>query len=126
MVVSQVSLGRKNRLWFSFDGLDAAYVFDQNCRTVFGSAVCGRITLYPGVRIRSSVAAGRYARLPTGHPQGYQDSFTAFVGDVYAAVAGETPDGLPTFEDGLRATRITAAVVESARSGNWVNVPEGP
>ena len=29
VVVSQVSLGRKNRLWFSFDGLDAAYVFDQ-------------------------------------------------------------------------------------------------
>jgi len=73
-----------------------------------------------------STAAGRYARLPAGHPQGYQDSFTAFVGDVYAAVAGETPDGLPTFEDGLRATRITAAVVESAHSGTWVKVPEGP
>ena len=68
----------------------------------------------------------RASRLPTGHPQGYQDSFTAFVGDVYAAVVGEKPDGLPTFEAGLRATRITAAVVESARSGNWVNVPEGP
>ena len=29
VVVSQVSPGRKNRLWFSFDGTDASYAFDQ-------------------------------------------------------------------------------------------------
>ena len=46
--------------------------------------------------------------VPAGHPQGYQDCFDAFVADTYAAIAGEAPDGLPTFTDGLRAARITA------------------
>ncbi len=126
VVVSQVSLGRKNRLWFSFDGADAAYVFDQELPDslwVGGLRENHVVSKGPDTL---SVAAGRYARLPTGHPQGYQDSFTAFIGDVYAAVGGEQPDGLPTFDAGLRATRITAAVVESARSGNWVKVAEGP
>jgi predicted dehydrogenase len=71
----------------------------------------------------TAATARSYARLPAGHPQGYQDSFTAFVSDVYAAVAGHKPDGLPTFADGLRAAVLTQAVVDSARSGTWVEVP---
>ena len=126
VVVSQVSLGRKNRLWFSFDGLDAAYVFDQELPDSLWVGGLRENHVIPRGPDTLSAAASSYARLPTGHPQGYQDSFTAFVGDVYAAVAGEQPDGLPTFEAGLRATRITAAVVESARTGNWVKIPEGP
>ena len=65
----------------------------------------------------------RYAKLPPGHPQGYQDSFNAFVADVYAAVQGQEPDGLPTFRDGLRAALITDAVVRSAAQQKWVDVP---
>ena len=57
----------------------------------------------------------RIRSLPAGHPQGYQDCFDAFVADTYAAVNGEAPDGLPTFADGLRAARITAAVLELVR-----------
>jgi predicted dehydrogenase len=58
-----------------------------------------------------------------GHPQGYVDCFTAFVADVYAAAAGNPPDGLPTFADGLRAALITDAVVTSAARGSWVELP---
>jgi len=126
VVVSQVSLGRKNRLWFSFDGLDAAYVFDQELPDSLWVGGLRENHVIPRGPDTLSAAASSYARLPAGHPQGFQDSFTAFVGDVYAAVAGEKPDGLPTFEAGLRATRITAAVVESARTGNWVKIGEGP
>jgi hypothetical protein len=50
-----------------------------------------------------SPAASRYAILPAGHAQGYGDAFDAFVADACAAVRGETPDGLPTFADGLRS-----------------------
>ena len=71
-----------------------------------------------------SEPAAAYARLPAGHPQGYQDSFTAFVTDVYAAIGGHKPDGLPVFADGLRAAVLTAAVVESARNETWVEVPQ--
>jgi predicted dehydrogenase len=60
--------------------------------------------------------------VPGGHAQGYQDSFNAFVADTYAAVAGDTPDGLPTLEDGLRSARIVEAVVDSAASGAWTSI----
>jgi len=60
--------------------------------------------------------------VPSGHPQGYQDAFNAFVADSYAAVAGENPDGLPRFTDGLRAVRITDAVIDSAESGTWIEM----
>ena len=65
-----------------------------------------------------------YATLPAGHPQGYNDLFDAFVGETYAAVRGDAPaDGLPTLADGLRAARVTDAVLESARTRSWVEVP---
>ena len=40
----------------------------------------------------------------------------------FAALAGPAPDGLPTFTDGLRAARITRAVLESSRRSQWVEV----
>lgn len=68
-------------------------------------------------------SAAAYAYVPAGHPQGYQDSFNAFVADTYTAVhTGERPDGLPTFADGYRAATVTAAVVEAARTQSWVDV----
>jgi predicted dehydrogenase len=72
--------------------------------------------------VRRAGGVARYTVVPAGHPQGYQDCFDAFVADTYAALAGETPDGLPTFADGLRAARITEAVLESSRSRSWVEV----
>jgi predicted dehydrogenase len=118
VVISQVSPGRKNRLWFSLDGADASYQFDQELPDA----------LWIGGRDASAVvprgaAPTPYDVLPAGHPQGYQDCFTAFVADVHTATAGGTPDGLPTFADGLRAAVLTDAVLDSATRGDWVEVP---
>ncbi len=123
VVVSQVSPGRKNRLWFSFDGQDASYSFDQESPdTVWvGGRSENRVILRGPDTLRPDAA--HYATLPAGHPQGYQDSFNAFVADTYDAVGGHEPDGLPTFADGSRAASVTAAVVQSARSHTWVEVP---
>jgi predicted dehydrogenase len=123
VVVSQVSPGRKNRLWFSFDGPAASYSFDQELPDslwVGGQRANQSVPRGPDTL---SEPAAAYARLPAGHPQGYQDCFTAFVADVYAAIGGQKPDGLPAFTDGLRAAVLTAAVVESAAQSNWVEVP---
>jgi hypothetical protein len=61
--------------------------------------------------------------VPGGHPQGYQDCFDAFVAEAYAAFSGEDPaDGMPQLDDGLRAVRITEAVVESAKRRSWVDL----
>ena len=43
--------------------------------------------------------------------------------DTYAAIAGAQREGLPMFVDGLRATVLTQAVVESAATESWVVVP---
>ena len=73
-----------------------------------------------------SAEAAAYVTLPGGHPQGYHDCFDAFTAETYAAiVGGESADGLPRLEDGLRASRITEAVLKSARLGTWVEVKHG-
>lgn len=124
VVASQVSPGRKNRLWFSFDGTSASYVFNQELPDSLWVGGKSENRVVPrGPDTLTSPAGQSYSRLPAGHPQGYQDCFNAFVADVYAAVQGEAPDGLPTFEDGRRAAVITAAVIDSAKNNAWVEVP---
>jgi predicted dehydrogenase len=122
-VISQVSAGRKNHLWFEIGGTEAAISFDQEQPE----------TLWVGRRSHSeriardfatlSPEAAAYVTLPGGHPQGYQDCFDAFVAETYAAIAGDEPaDGLPGLADGVRATKITDAVLKSAKSRGWVGV----
>jgi predicted dehydrogenase len=123
VVVSQVSPGRKNRLWFSFDGADASYSFDQELPESLwvGGRTENRILHRdPGT---SSAEARRFSVLPAGHPQGYQECFNAFVADVYDGIAAGPADGLPTFDDGVRAAAVTDAVIRSAHSGEWIEVP---
>jgi predicted dehydrogenase len=120
MLVSQVSPGRKNALTFSFDGTEASFGFDQERpETLRVGGAAGDMVVQ---RDHLTPAAARYAVLPPGHPQGYQDCFNGFFADVMAGVRGEDVAGLPSFDDGLRAARITAAVVEAAASGSWVRV----
>ena len=123
VVISQISAGRKNRLWLEIDASEEALAFDQEDAE----------SLWVGHRDESAIIrrdpgalspqAARIAVLPAGHPQGYQDCFNLFVADVFAAIeTGSLPDGLPTFADGLRAARITDAVLTSAREERWVDV----
>ena len=123
-VISQVSAGRKNRLWLELDGAEEALVFDQESPE---SLWCGRreaTTILRRDPATLSPPAARLAFLPAGHPQGYADCFDLFVADAYAAVAGgEAPDGMPVFADGLRAAQITEAVLASAAADAWVDVP---
>ena len=44
------------------------------------------------------------------------------VSDTYRSIGGAIIDGLPSFSDGLRAAKLTHAVLNSAKSGNWVEV----
>ena len=124
LVVSQVSPGRKNRLWFSFDGTEASFSFNQERPdTLHVGRIDSRSEVPVGPQTLTTPGGRRYAKLPPGHPHGYQDSFNAFVADVYAAIQGQTPEGLPTFRDGLRAALITDAVVTSAAKQSWVDGP---
>jgi predicted dehydrogenase len=124
VVVSQVSAGRKNRLWIEFDGADETLAFDQEQPEELW---CGRrqaVTILRRDPAALSPGAARYAFLPGGHPQGYADCFDAFVADFYDGIRSGVPvDGIPTFSDGLRAALITDAVLTSSREERWVDVP---
>ena len=123
LVASQVTPGRKNRLWFSLDGATTSMAFNQELPESLWVGSREATTLITRGSAGMSQSAQRFSVLPAGHPQGYQDCFNSFVSDVYAAVAGETPAGLPQFEDGLRATVLTEAVLASSASRSWVEVP---
>jgi predicted dehydrogenase len=122
VTISQISPGRRNRLWFEIDGAKGSASFNQQqpetawLGTTQGATIVARDPATLGTQ------ASGYATLPGGHPQGYHDCFDAFVADTYEAIRSAAPDGLPTVVDGLRSAQITDAVVASARSGTWVEV----
>ncbi|NTW38339.1 MAG: Gfo/Idh/MocA family oxidoreductase [Cellulomonadaceae bacterium] len=122
VVISQVSPGRKNRLWLSVEGSEASAQFDQENPDTLWLGTRGANALVVRGTEGSTQGAARYNVLPVGHPMGYQDCFTALVGDVYATVRGEEVDGLPTFADGLRAAILTAAVMDASKTGGWIEV----
>jgi predicted dehydrogenase len=126
-VISQLSAGRKNRLWVEVDGMHQSAVFDQEqpeqlwIGTEAGAQVLVRDPNHGSAEQR------RLSTLPAGHPQGYAQCFENYVADSYAAVEahaghGEVPEGLPTFADGARAAEICDAMLRSAASGEWVSV----
>ncbi|MBF4583411.1 Gfo/Idh/MocA family oxidoreductase [Curtobacterium sp. VKM Ac-2865] len=120
VVISQVSAGRKNRLWFEVDGTRGSAAFDQERpeSAWFGNERGAQILVRDPSQ--GSVDQRRLAVVPSGHPQGYLDAFAAFVADTYTAVrTGVTPDGLPTFADGARSAQIIDAVVASAGDDTW-------
>ena len=126
-VISQLSAGRKNRLWLEVDGMEASAAFDQECPeqlwvgTEYGSQLLVRD---PN---QGSPEQRRLSSLPAGHAEGYAQCFERYVSDSYAAVDayngdGERPEGLPTFADGLRAAQICDAMLRSAAAKEWVTV----
>lgn len=121
-VISQVSPGRKNRLMLEISGSEASLGFDQEDAERLWVGERERV----GHLLRDpdtlGADAARLARVPAGHPQGYQDCFDHFVADTATAIGGDAPDGLPSFEDGLRAARLADAVLASAASQTWVEV----
>jgi predicted dehydrogenase len=124
LLVSQVAPGRKNRLHLEIAGTAQSIGFDQeNPESLWLGRRKGS-QLIPRDVDQLHLDAARLSILPAGHPQGYQDAFNAFVADSYAAVRGESPEGLPRFSDGLRAVQITEAVLVASSEARWVDVPE--
>jgi predicted dehydrogenase len=122
MLVSQISAGRKNHLWFELNGEHTSVAFDQEqAETLWIGRRDRAETIYRDAAHLSADAA-RLAWLPAGHAQGYDDCFDLFVADAYAAIAGKAPEGLPRIGDGVRAARITDAVLASAGTGSWTEV----
>jgi predicted dehydrogenase len=121
LVVSQVSAGRKNRIWFEVDGTEGALVWDAEAHE----------QLWLGHRDRPNEVhwrePGPASDHPSGHAEGFPDTFKQLYRAVYRAVeAGRMPDDaaeFPTFRDGHQGVVLGEAIAESAREGRWVEVP---
>ena len=110
--------GRKNRLWIELDGAEEALAFDQEKP---GGALVrparGRRRSSAATPSRSRRRPRASRRCPRGHPQGYADCFDALRRRLLRRRSrpARRRTGCPTFADGLRAARITDAVLASAR-----------
>jgi len=122
LLVSQVAPGHKNALSIELSGTDASLRFEQERPEQLWVGRSDSATIVDRDAARLAPDAARLSLVPAGHPMGYQDAFNAFVADAYAAIGGASPDGLPRFDDGLRAVRVTEAVLASAASGAWEDV----
>ena len=124
LTVSQVSAGRRNRLWFEIDGAQAAVAFDQeDSERLWIGLPDQREEIFVRGPGAGSAEQRRLSVLPPGHAQGYGNCFDAFVADTYRAIVAERPEGLPMFEDGLRSALIVDRVIASARSRAWTPIP---
>jgi predicted dehydrogenase len=122
LTVSQVSAGRKNRLWFELDGAQQSVMFDLESPEQLWIARREGTTLLMRDPSQYSPEQKRLAWLPAGHAQGWGDCFEAFVRDSYAAIRGQSHVGLPTFADGARSMSIVEAVLRSSANNQWTAI----
>ncbi|XFC38064.1 Gfo/Idh/MocA family protein [Stenotrophomonas indicatrix] len=123
LTVSQVSAGRHNRLWFEIDGAKASVAFNQeDAERLWIGLPDQREEVFVRGPGGGSAEQRRLSVLPAGHAQGYGQCFEAFVADTYRAIEGEQPQGLPTFEDGVRSALIVDRVIASARTRAWTTI----
>ena len=122
--VSQVSAGRKNRLYFEIDGSKCALAWDQEQPN----------ELWIGYREKANELlmkdpsllkpeARRYAHFPGGHPEAYPEGPRNLFEDFYRYVLGDLKEVKhSTFQDGHDELCICEAVLKSAKSKKWLNV----
>ncbi len=122
LTISQVSAGRKNRLWFEIDGAEKSAIFDQELPEQLWLGRRDAMELLVRDGSRGSAEQRRLAVLPPGHVQGFAQCFEAFVSDTYALIRGGNPEGVPTFADGLRSAHIVDAALRSSKAGNWTDI----
>jgi predicted dehydrogenase len=124
LTVSQVSAGRKNRLFLEVYGSKGSAAWSGESpeelwighRNEPNEIVIKDATLMPP-------AARGFTDLPGGHAEGYADTFKQTFRRFYRRVLDSTaPVEYPTFEDGIRQLRVLDAVLESSAKRTWVDV----
>jgi predicted dehydrogenase len=124
--VSQISAGRKTRLWFEIDGSEGSLSWNsEDPNTLWiGHRREPNQELIKDPSLMSPETRG-YAAYPGGHPEGYPDTFVQLFKDFYAYLdAGNfsQPRTFPTFETGHEEMRLCEAIAQSARERRWVKV----
>ena len=126
LTVSQVSSGRKNRLFYEINGSQSSLSWDSerpNELWVGHRTQPNQILMKDPSLLAAEVR--ELASYPGGHNEGFPDTFKQLHRKVYAYIrAGDfsqEPD-FPTFEDGHYEMQLCEAVERSAREQKWVSV----
>ncbi|QNI38262.1 Gfo/Idh/MocA family protein [Edaphobacter albus] len=123
MTASQVNAGRKNGLSLEVYGTKSSVAWNQerpdelwigHRNTPNQIIIKDPSLLLP--------AAARYADLPGGHSEGYDDTFKQVFRRFYASIFDPSaPVEYPQITDGLRQMRVLEAVLESSRTRTWTS-----
>ncbi len=122
--VSQVSAGRKNRLLIEVYGSKCSAAWDQERpddlwighRNEPNQSIVKDPSLL-------EAGAARYADLPGGHSEGYDDTFKQLFRRFYRTVADRSAAvEYPQFADGLRQLQILEKELESSATHAWMDV----
>ena len=129
LTVSQVSAGRKNRMWFEIDGSEGSLAWnaEQPNELWIGSRKDANRCLIKDPSLMSD-GARQYAAYPGGHAEGYPDTFVQLFKDFYGYLeAGnfQARRSFPTFEVGDQEVKLCELIGQSARNRAWVEVPPG-
>jgi predicted dehydrogenase len=126
LTVSQVSSGRKNRLFYEINGSKSSLVWDSETPNELW---IGHRTTPNQILMKDPSLLSRQARdtasYPGGHAEGFPDTFKQLYVKVYNYIlAGDTtnPPDFPTFADGHYEMQVCEAIERSAREGKWAKV----
>ena len=124
LTVSQVSAGRKNRLWFEIDGSEGSIAWNGEEPNLLGLGSRNEPNRFmiKDPALLSPETRG-YAAYPGGHAEGYPDTFMQLFKDFYAYIdAGnfKAPRTFPTFETGHVEIQLCNLIAASARERRWV------
>jgi len=126
LTVSQVSSGRKNRLFYEINGSRSSLAWDSERPNELwiGHRMAANETLMKDPSLLSE-AARAVTSYPGGHNEGFPDTFKQLYNKVYRYIlAGDydkKPD-FPTFADGHYEMQLCEAIERSARERAWVKL----
>lgn len=126
LTVSQVSSGRKNRLFYEINGSKSSLGWDSekpNELWIGHRSTANQLLMKdPSLLSPEARAVTSY---PGGHNEGFPDTFKQLYSKVYTYIlAGdfdEAPD-FPTFADGHYEMQLCEAIERSARERTWVKI----
>ncbi len=126
MTVSQVSSGRKNRLFYEINGSKSSLGWDSEkpSELWIGHRTAANQVLMKDPSLLSAEARA-VSSYPGGHNEGFPDTFKQLYNKVYSYIlAGDydkTPD-FPTFADGHYEMQLCEGIERSAREKTWVKI----
>jgi predicted dehydrogenase len=125
LVVSQVSAGRKNRIYFEIDGAKESVEWNSESPN---AVWIGRRDGNNQVMMKDPSLVYPESRqlisFPGGHQEGFPDTSKQLFREFYDYLEGDrkAEPKFPTFRDGLRELELCDAIVKSARKGAWVAI----